>query len=59
MAVPKTTTAALRAARPPGSRDFLDELGEDAKQFVRTSPGMAVGMAVAAGFVLGRIFKGK
>lgn len=37
----------------------LDELGEDAKEFVRTSPGMAVGMAVAAGFVLGRIFKGK
>lgn len=35
----------------------LDELGEDAKEFVRKSPGMAVGMAVAAGFLFGRMFK--
>ncbi|KHK91269.1 hypothetical protein [Novosphingobium malaysiense] len=37
----------------------LDELGEDAREFVRKSPGLAVGMAVAAGFVFGRMFKGK
>lgn len=37
----------------------LDELGEDAKAFVRQSPGLAVGMAAAAGFFLGRLFKGK
>jgi len=35
----------------------LDELGEDAREFVRKSPGLAVGMAVAAGFMFGRIFK--
>ncbi|MCJ2177539.1 hypothetical protein [Novosphingobium album (ex Hu et al. 2023)] len=35
----------------------LDELGEDAKEFVRKSPGLAVGMAVAAGFLFGRLFK--
>jgi hypothetical protein len=34
----------------------LDELGEDAKEFVRKSPGLAVGMAVAAGFLFGRMF---
>ncbi|PEQ11126.1 hypothetical protein B2G71_18995 [Novosphingobium sp. PC22D] len=37
----------------------FDELGEDAKAFVRQSPALAVGMAAAAGFMLGRIFKGK
>jgi ElaB/YqjD/DUF883 family membrane-anchored ribosome-binding protein len=37
----------------------LDELGEDAKAFVRQSPALAVGMAAAAGFFLGRMFKGK
>lgn len=38
----------------------FEELGEDAKTFVRESPALAVGMAVAAGYVLGRLFtKGK
>lgn len=36
----------------------LGELGEDAKEFVRNSPGLAIGMAAAAGFVLARLFKG-
>jgi len=36
----------------------LDELGEDAKEFVRKSPGLAVGMAAVAGFMLARMFKG-
>lgn len=35
----------------------LDELGEDAREFVRNSPGVAIGMAVAAGFLVGRMFK--
>lgn len=35
----------------------LDELGEDAKEFVRQSPGVAIGMAVVAGFLVGRMFK--
>lgn len=36
----------------------LNELGEDAKEFVRKSPGLAVGMAAIAGFMLARLFKG-
>ena len=36
----------------------LDELGEDAKEFVRKSPGLAVGLAAAAGFLIARMFKG-
>lgn len=35
----------------------LDELGEDAREFVRKSPAAAVGIAVAAGFLFGRLFK--
>lgn len=33
-----------------------EELGEDAKTFVRTSPVLAVSMAVTAGYLLGRLF---
>lgn len=35
----------------------LDEIGDDAREFVRTSPGLAIGLAAAAGFVLARAFK--
>ncbi len=35
----------------------LDELGDDAKQFVRKSPGMAIGIAALFGFMLSRLFK--
>jgi ElaB/YqjD/DUF883 family membrane-anchored ribosome-binding protein len=35
----------------------IDELGEDAKEFVRTSPAMALGLAAAAGYLIGRVFK--
>ncbi len=36
----------------------LTELGEDAKEFVRKSPGLAIGLAAVAGFMLSRLFKG-
>lgn len=39
------------------TKDF-DELGEDAREFVRKSPGLAVGMAAAAGFLVARLFRG-
>jgi len=44
------------AAEKIDSKD-LGELGEDAKEFVRKSPGVAVAMAAAAGFLLSRIFR--
>jgi len=34
----------------------LDELGEDAREFVRKSPGLAVGLAAVAGFMIARMF---
>lgn len=36
----------------------LAELGEDAKEFVRKSPGLALGIAAVAGFLVSRLFKG-
>lgn len=36
----------------------LVELGEDAKEFVRKSPGLAIGLAAVAGFLVSRLFKG-
>jgi len=45
------------AASKLDSKD-LAELGEDAKEMVRKSPGLAVGVAAVAGFMLARLFKG-
>lgn len=39
-----------------GEKD-LNELGEDAKEFVRQSPGVAIGIAAAGGFLLARLFR--
>jgi ElaB/YqjD/DUF883 family membrane-anchored ribosome-binding protein len=36
----------------------LGELGDDAKDFVRKSPGLAIGIAAVAGFLLARLFTG-
>jgi ElaB/YqjD/DUF883 family membrane-anchored ribosome-binding protein len=36
----------------------LDELGDDAREFVRKSPGTAVGIAAVVGFLVARLFRG-
>lgn len=36
----------------------LTELGDDAKEFVRKSPALALGIAAVAGFLVSRLFKG-
>lgn len=45
------------AASKLDSKD-LAELTEDAREFVRKSPGVAIGIAAVAGFMLSRLFKG-
>jgi len=37
----------------------MEELGEDAREFVRKSPGTAIGLAALAGFLFARLFRGK
>jgi hypothetical protein len=39
------------------SKEF-SELAEEAREFVRTRPGVALGIAAASGFLLARMFKG-
>ena len=36
----------------------VDEIGEDAREFVRKSPGTALGIAAIAGFIIARLFRG-
>jgi len=35
----------------------VEQIGEDAREFVRKSPAAAVGLAALAGFLLARIFR--
>lgn len=37
----------------------LEQIGDDAREFVRKSPGTAVAIAAGAGFLLARLFRGK
>ena len=36
----------------------VDEIGDDAREMVRKNPGVAVGLAAVAGFLLARMFRG-
>lgn len=36
----------------------LNELGDDARAFVKKSPGLAIGIAAVAGFLISRLFRG-
>lgn len=53
----RTASKSMQDAASKLDEKSFEELGEDAKEFVRKSPGMAVGLAVAAGFLFGRLFK--
>ncbi|MFC4255633.1 hypothetical protein GRI97_17895 [Altererythrobacter xixiisoli] len=35
----------------------IEDLGNDAKEFVRTSPGTAIGIAAVTGFLIARLFR--
>ncbi len=53
----RTAARGMQDAATKIDQKDLGELGEDAKEFVRKSPGIAVGIAAAAGFVLARLFR--
>ena len=55
----RSTAAAFNDAGTKLDEKSLEELGEDAKQFIREKPAMAVGIAAAAGFAIARLFKGR
>lgn len=45
------------AAQKLDAKD-IGELGDDAREFVRKSPGVAIGVAAVAGFMIARLFRG-
>jgi ElaB/YqjD/DUF883 family membrane-anchored ribosome-binding protein len=54
----RSAAQSMQGAATKLDEKSLDELGEEAKQFVRQSPALAVGLAAAAGFMLARMFRG-
>ena len=53
----RTAARSMQDAAEKIDAKDIGELGEDAKEFVRKSPGVAVAIAAAAGFVIARLFK--
>ena len=54
----RTASRSLQDAATKLDQKSVDELGEDARAFVRKSPGTAVGIAAVVGFLLSRLFSG-
>jgi ElaB/YqjD/DUF883 family membrane-anchored ribosome-binding protein len=53
----RTASRSLQDAATRLDQKSVDELGEDARAFVRKSPGTAVGLAAVFGFLLSRLFR--
>lgn len=56
--VARTAARSMQEAAAKIEAKDIAELGDDAKEFVRKSPGLAVGIAAVAGFFVARLFKG-
>lgn len=54
----RSASRSLQDASTRLDQKSVDELGEDAREFVRKSPGLAVGIAAIGGFMLARLFRG-
>lgn len=55
----RTTADSLEKFSQKLDAKSVEELGADAREFVRKSPGTAVGLAAVAGFLIARIFSGR
>lgn len=55
----RSASRSLQDASTKLDEKSIDELTEDAREAVRKSPGMAVGIAAVAGFMLARMFGGR
>lgn len=54
----RTASRSLQETAAKIDAKEVDELAEDAREMVRKSPGVAVGIAAVAGFMLARLFRG-
>lgn len=53
----RTAARSMQEAAAKLDSKELGELGEDAREFIKKSPGAAIGIAAVAGFFLARMFK--
>jgi ElaB/YqjD/DUF883 family membrane-anchored ribosome-binding protein len=54
----RSTSRSLQDTATALDNRSVEQLGEDAREMVRKSPGMAVGLAALAGFMFARLFRG-
>ena len=54
----RTAARTMQEAAAKLDAKDLGELGEDARRFVKDSPGAAIGIAAVAGFFLAKLFRG-
>ncbi len=54
----RSASRSLQDASSSLETKTVEELSEDARQLVRKSPGLAVGIAAVGGFLLARLFRG-
>ena len=54
----RKASRSLKEASAKLENKSVGELGDDAREFVRKSPGVAIGIAAAAGFLIARLFRG-
>ncbi len=54
----RSASRSLQDASAKIDSKSIDELGEDAREMVRKSPGLAIGVAAVSGFLLARMFRG-
>lgn len=54
----RSASRSLQEASAKIDAKSVDELGEDAREMVRKSPGLAIGIAAVGGFLLARMFRG-
>lgn len=52
----RTASRSLQDTADSLDNKSIEELGEDVREFVRKSPGTAIGIAAATGFMLSRVF---
>lgn len=55
----RSASQSLDSAATKLDQKSVEELGQDAREFVRKSPGTAVGLAALAGFLFARLLRGK
>ena len=53
----RTASRSLQETAAKLDTKSVEELGDDAREFVRKSPGTAVGIAALAGFFFARLFR--